>query len=117
LEAAITRHRRVEFTWVKAHSGILHNEVADTLATRGAKGGSYCPVSWFDNLPEYTETEDDPNIPQTEVITQTDEFGAEEEHLPEFGTLAVNYGLNEEEAAERMEERERSVQQFAHDVL
>jgi hypothetical protein len=29
----------------------------------------------------------------------------------------VNYGLNEEEAAERMEERERSIQQFAHDQL
>jgi ribonuclease HI len=117
LESAVARHRRVEFTWVKAHSGILHNEVADTLATRGVKGGSYCPVSWFDNLPEDTETEDDPNIPQTEVITQTDEFGADEEHLPQFGTMAVVYGFNEEEAAESREERERSFQQFAHDQL
>jgi hypothetical protein len=81
------------------------------------KGGTYCPVSWFDNLPEDTETEDDPNIPQTEVITQTDEFGADDEHLPQFGTLAVVYGLNDEEAAERMGERERSIQQFAHDQL
>jgi ribonuclease HI len=28
LEAAIARHLRVEFTWVKAHSGILHNEIS-----------------------------------------------------------------------------------------
>jgi hypothetical protein len=31
--------------------------------------------------------------------------------------LAVVYGLNDEEAAERMEEREQSIQQFAHDFL
>jgi ribonuclease HI len=71
LEDAIARHRRVEFTWVKAHSGSLHNEIAGTLATRGVKGGTYCPVNWFNQLPEDTETEDDLNIPLTEVITQT----------------------------------------------
>jgi ribonuclease HI len=38
LESAIERHRRVEFSWVKAHSGLIHNEIADTLATRGVKG-------------------------------------------------------------------------------
>jgi hypothetical protein len=102
---------------MKAHSGLLDNEVADTLATRGVKGGSYCPVSWFDILPEDTETEDDPNIPTSEVITQTEEFGADEEHLPQNGTTAVVYGFNEEEAAEIQEERERGVQQFAHDFL
>jgi ribonuclease HI len=37
LDAAIEKHTRVEFTWVKAHSGILHNEVANTLATRGVR--------------------------------------------------------------------------------
>jgi hypothetical protein len=115
LESAIARHRRVEFTWVKAHSGLLHNEVADTLATRGVKGGTYCPVSWSDVLPADTETEDDPNIPQTELITQTEEFGADDEHLPSFGTPAVVYGLDEEEAAERAEEREQSIQQFLKD--
>jgi hypothetical protein len=114
LEAAILRHRRVEFTWVKAHSCILHNEIADTLATRGVKGGTYCRVNWFDQLPEDTETEDDPNIPPTEVITQTEEFGADEEHLPSFGTLAVVYGFNEEEAAERAEERDRSIRHFLY---
>jgi ribonuclease HI len=115
LEAAIARHRRVEFTWVKAHSGILHNEIADTLATRGVKGGTYCATSRFDQLPEDTETEDDPNIPLTEVITQTEEFGPDDLHLPAFGTLAVTYGLNDEEAAERTEERDRSIRHFLHD--
>jgi ribonuclease HI len=112
LEAAIARHKRVEFTWVKAHSGILHNEIADTLATRGVKGTTYCPVSWFDNLPADIETEDDP---QTEIITQTEEFGADEEHLPSFGTVGVVYGFNDEEAAERAEGREQSIRHFLHD--
>jgi ribonuclease HI len=112
LESAIARHRRVEFPWVKAHSALLHNEVADTLATRGVKGGTYCPVSWFDVLPADTETEDDPNISQTELITQTEEFGLDDEHLPSFGTPAVVYGPNDEEAAERAEERERRIQEF-----
>jgi ribonuclease HI len=40
LDAAVARHRHIEFTWVKAHSGILHNEIADTLATRGVKGST-----------------------------------------------------------------------------
>jgi ribonuclease HI len=35
LDTEIARHRVVEFSWVKAHSGIVHNEIADTLATRG----------------------------------------------------------------------------------
>jgi hypothetical protein len=107
LEVAVGRHRRIEFTWAKAHSGILHNEVADTLATRGVKGSTYCPINWFDQLPPDTETEDDPSIPSTEVITQTDEFGADEVHLPEHGTPANVYGLNDEEAEELAEERER----------
>jgi hypothetical protein len=107
LDAAVARHKRIEFTWVKAHSGILHNEVADTLATRGVKGSTYCPINWFDQLPADTEGEDDPSIPLSEVITQTDEFGPDEEHLPSFGTPAVAYGFSEEEAAEAEEERER----------
>jgi ribonuclease HI len=115
LEAAIARHRRIEFTWVKAHSGILHNEIADTLATRGVKGNTYCPINWCDQLPDDTETEDDPNTPPTEVITQTEEFGADEEHLPSFGTPAVVYGFNDEEAAERVEERDRSIRHFLYE--
>jgi ribonuclease HI len=50
LESAIARHRRVEFTWVKAHSGLLRNEIADTLATRGVKGGKYCPLDSVQSL-------------------------------------------------------------------
>jgi ribonuclease HI len=48
LDAAIAIHERVEFSWVKAHSGLVHNEVADTLATRGFKGSTYCPTDRFD---------------------------------------------------------------------
>jgi hypothetical protein len=33
-DTEIARHRLVTFSWVKAHSGILLNEIADTLATR-----------------------------------------------------------------------------------
>jgi hypothetical protein len=103
LDAAVDRHRRIEFTWVKARSGILHNEISDTLATRGVKGSTYCPINWFDTLPPDTEEEGDPSISSPEVITQTDEFGADEEHLPSFGTPAVVFGFNEEEAREAEE--------------
>jgi ribonuclease HI len=127
LEAAIARHRCIEFTWVKAHSGLIHNEIADTLATKGVKGTTYCPIDWFDKLPPDTEEEDDPTIPPSEVIMQTDEFGADDEHRPELGTRAKVYGFNEEEAAEVAEaaeeavraeqeaERERSIRHFLHD--
>jgi ribonuclease HI len=115
LEAAVARHRRIEFTSVKAHSGILHNEVADTLAKRGVKGTSYCPVNWFDQLPPDTEEEDDPSIPPTEVITQTEEFGADEEHLPSNGTQATVYEFNKEEAEEWAEERERGIRHFLYE--
>jgi hypothetical protein len=71
----------------------LHNEIADTLATKGVKGSTYCPIDWFDRLPPDTEEEDDPSIPLSE-------FGADEEHLPSFGTRARVYGFNEEETAE-----------------
>jgi hypothetical protein len=125
-DAAVARHRRIEFTCVKAHSGLIHNEIADTLATRGVQGGTYCPIDWFDKLPRDTEEEDDPSIPLTEVITQMDEFGADEEHMPSFGTPAVVYSFNEEEAAEAAEEaeeaaraeqeaeRERGIRHFLH---
>jgi hypothetical protein len=117
LEAAVARHRHIEFTWVKAHSGLLHNEIADTLATRGAMGSTYCPTNRFDVLPADTEEEDDPAIPSTEVIAQTDEFGADDEHLPSFGAPALVFDFNDEEAAELEEELERGIRQFAHDML
>jgi ribonuclease HI len=58
LDAEIARHRRVQFAWVKIHSWITLNEVADVLATRGVKGSSYCPTDRFDDLPADTEPED-----------------------------------------------------------
>jgi ribonuclease HI len=115
LEAAVARHRRIELTWVKAHSGILHNEVADTLATRGVKGTTYCPINLFDQLPPDTEEEDDSSIPPTEVITQTDEFGADDEHLPSYGTQAIVHEFNKEEAEEWAEERERGIRHFLYE--
>jgi hypothetical protein len=130
LETAIARHRCIEFSWVKAHSGLLHNEIADTLATRGVKGTSYCPTDWFDELPPDTgqEEEDDKSILKTEVITQTDEW-ADDEHLPSFEMRTEVYGFNAEEAAEageaaeaaelaRTEEiRERELRHFLHDTM
>jgi hypothetical protein len=91
-------------------------KVADMLATRGVKGSTYCPINWFDQLPPDTETEDDPSIPPSEVITQTDEFGADEEHLRESGTPAVVYRLNDEEAEELAEERERGIRHFLYET-
>jgi hypothetical protein len=43
LDSAIARQARVEFTWVKAYSGILLNECADQLATRAAMASSCGP--------------------------------------------------------------------------
>jgi hypothetical protein len=106
----------------------LDNEIADTLATLGVQGSIYCPIDWFDRLPPDTEEEDDPSIPPTERITQTEEFGADEEHLPSFGTRERVCGFNEEEAGEISEaaaeaeraqqeaERERGIRHFLHDV-
>jgi hypothetical protein len=48
----------VGFSWVRAHSGLVHNEIADTLATRGVNGSSYCPLNRFDVLPADAEPED-----------------------------------------------------------
>jgi hypothetical protein len=128
LKTAIARHRHIEFTWVKAHSGLSHNEIGDTLATRGVKGGTYCPTDWFDELAPDTEQEDDPSIPNTEVITQTEEW-ADEEHLPTFGTREIVYGFNEEETAEAAETlaaaeaaehekaQDRGLRHFLHEVM
>jgi hypothetical protein len=113
---------------VKAHSGLLHDEIADTLATRGVKGTMYCPTDWFDELPPDTEQEDDKSIPNTETITQTEEW-ADHEHLHSFGVRAEVYGLNSEEAeeafeaaeaariAEAEEIRERGIRHFVHDIF
>jgi hypothetical protein len=93
LDAAISRHRRVEFSWVKAHCGILNDEIADALATRRVKGSSYCPTNRFDVLPADTEPEDDRRVQYDEpVITQTDDLD-EDEHLPTFSSPAICYGL------------------------
>jgi hypothetical protein len=48
-------------------------------------------------------------------VSGTEEFGPDDLHLPAFGTLAINHGLNEEEATERTEERDRRIRHFLHD--
>jgi hypothetical protein len=50
------------------------------------------------------------------VITQTEEFGADEEHLPSYGTPAVVYGLNDEGAEELAEGRERGIRHFLYET-
>jgi hypothetical protein len=84
-------------------------------------------MDWFDELPTDTEQEDDPTIPETEVITQTEEW-ADDEHLPSFGIRAQVYGFNAEETAEAAEtaeeearveqetEHERGIRHFLHDT-
>ena len=37
LDAAMQRHSRIEWTWVKGHAGNVHNERADTLAVEAMK--------------------------------------------------------------------------------
>jgi ribonuclease HI len=77
LDSEIDRHRNVEFSWVKAHSGISHNEIADQLATRGVQGSSFFPTRKFDVLPEDSEMEDDKDLKKqlkrTARIMQEDE--------------------------------------------
>jgi ribonuclease HI len=62
LDAEIARHRLVQFSWVEAHGGIVLNEIADTLATWGVKGSSYCPTERFDELPADTEPDEDSGV-------------------------------------------------------
>jgi ribonuclease HI len=38
LDSEIARHRMVQFSWVKAHSETLLDEIVDTLATSGIRG-------------------------------------------------------------------------------
>jgi hypothetical protein len=79
------------------------------------KGNSYCPTDWFDKLPPDTEQEDDPSIPASEIITQTEEL-ADEEHLLSFGIRAESFGFNAEETEEVAEERNREARHCAHFV-
>jgi ribonuclease HI len=74
LDSEIAPHRRLEFSWVKAHSELLLNEIADTLATPGIKGSSFCPTNGFDALPADNELKDGPELCGIVlVITQTGE--------------------------------------------
>jgi ribonuclease HI len=97
LDAAIALHRHVEFSWVKAHSGLLHNEIADTLATRGVTASSCCPTNRFDVLPEDTEPDDvfdsQSAVP---VITHTDEWD-DESQPPTFSAHVTSLGLEQDD--------------------
>jgi ribonuclease HI len=114
LDAEIARHRMVEFSWMKAHSGLLLNGIADTLATRGVKGTTFCPTNRFDALPADTEPEDDLRLQgMAPVITQTDEWD-EDEHLPTFSVRATSQGVAEDEDRNR---KDAMFNRFSRDVL
>jgi hypothetical protein len=98
---------------VKAHCGILLNECADQLATRGVQGGSYCPTNQFDELPA-DETESPEVFPESEhVITQDEEFSLSD--IPEFfGQRVVSVGLAADVEREKQAEM---FSRFGHDFL
>jgi ribonuclease HI len=52
LDTAISRHRHLEFTWVKANSGILLSEGADQLGTRGVSDDSYSEKVYATPVPD-----------------------------------------------------------------
>jgi hypothetical protein len=86
-----------------------------TLATRGVKGSSYYPANRFDALPDDTEPEDVPEMQGIEpVIRQTEEY-ADEEHMPQFSRRAMTYGLEQEEAQDRMSQA--TFTNFSHNIL
>jgi hypothetical protein len=115
LDAEVTRHHRVEFSWVKAHSGILLSEIANQLATRGVQRGTHCPtLAQYDVLPEDSEKEDGPELNRIEpVITQVDEWD-DPDHLPTFSIRVDNEDLA---AVEEQERRRKVFNRFNSNVL
>jgi ribonuclease HI len=110
LDAQIARHKLGQFSWVNAHSGIVHNEIADTLATRGAGESSYCPTNRYDELPGDTETEDRLEMRDVDqLITQDDELD-EDLHLPTFSTEVCSLALEATDC-------DREFRHFSHDIL
>jgi hypothetical protein len=96
-------HRHVEFTWVKAHRGILLNECADQLATRGVVGSSY-----DEKIPVIPAPEDDPESAEEFEIgddqaTQSKDF-ADTNQRPLDGFVAQSVGLAEDEERGNQEE-------------
>jgi ribonuclease HI len=90
LDTEIARRRAVQFSWVKAHSRILLNEIADTLTTRRVDSKSDFPRNRFDELPADTEPEDGPELcNMAPVITQTAEWD-EDVHVPTFSARAIS---------------------------
>jgi ribonuclease HI len=116
LDSEIARHRPVEFSWVKAHSGIVHHEIADQLATRRVNGPSNCLTQRFDVLPEGSETEANETLKRTlkpnSVTTQTDKW--DEEHLPTVAVRADRQGL---EADDDRARQQAICNRFSWDVL
>jgi hypothetical protein len=95
LDAAIGRRARVEFGWAKAHSGILLNECADQLETRGVKGTSNFPGEIVETPAEEIESEKEFAMNDEDVTMEADwdEF----EHIAP-GTASVrSLGSAEEE--------------------
>jgi hypothetical protein len=103
LDTEIARHRRVQFSWVNGHRGILLNEIADTLVTRGVMGSSYCPTDRFDAPSADSEKEDGPEPRGVAPVVTQDAEWDEDIHFPTFSTPATSYDFAAEEARDRVD--------------
>jgi hypothetical protein len=81
LDSAIARHARVEFDWAKADSGILLNECADQLATRGVHGTTYFPGPMIEPPPDEIESTEE-FVMRDEDVTRWDEWDEHERIVP-----------------------------------
>jgi hypothetical protein len=107
-DTAIARHRHVEFTWVKAHSGILLNECANQLPKRGVAGDSYSEEIPGIPVPaDELESSQELEISEEEATRFKD--WEDPDHLPPSAYVVGSVGLA---AKEQMEEQENMLKRF-----
>jgi hypothetical protein len=111
-DAAIARHTRVEFTWVRAHSGILLNECADQLVTMGVQGATYCPLRLIETPPDEIESQEG-FVMDYKDIAQWEDWD-DLDHLPRNSFRAESAGLAVDEELDHQAELFR---RFAQAVL
>jgi hypothetical protein len=112
LDTAIGQHARVEFDWAKAHSGILLNECADQLATRGVTGGAYFPAAMVETPPDEIESTKEFEM-SDEDVTRTADWD-EQEHIAPGIIRVRSVGLAHEEEKDAQED---VFKRFAHDFM
>jgi hypothetical protein len=98
----------------KAHSGILHNEIADTLATRLVSGSTYCPTTQYEEIPTDSDKEDDPEMNGVIPLIRQDDEWDDEIHFPTFSTAVASQDQEEETS---QEQRDRQFQHFSPNIL